>query len=92
MLLVSCQPKHRVNPAILGLIYRRTTAPGRVAKLFSFSCIFFIDAANGRARGSLLTMRIRIKTLKQTATHVALACLYILAALALDAWVFGPQF
>jgi hypothetical protein len=29
--------------------------------------------------------------MKQTATHVALFCLYILAALALDALVFGPQ-
>jgi hypothetical protein len=29
--------------------------------------------------------------MKQPALHVALFCLYILAALALDAWIFGPQ-
>jgi hypothetical protein len=29
--------------------------------------------------------------MKQSATHVALVCLYILAALALDAFIFGPQ-
>lgn len=27
---------------------------------------------------------------KLAATHVALLCIYILAALALDAWIFGP--
>jgi hypothetical protein len=30
--------------------------------------------------------------MKQTATDAALFCLYILAALALDAFIFGPQF
>jgi hypothetical protein len=30
--------------------------------------------------------------MKQTATHCALFALYLLAALALDALLFGPQF
>ena len=30
--------------------------------------------------------------MKQAAIHVALCCFYILAALALDAFIFGPQF
>ena len=29
--------------------------------------------------------------MKQTAIQVALCCLYILAAIALDAFIFGPQ-
>jgi hypothetical protein len=30
--------------------------------------------------------------MKQTATHIALFTLYLLAALALDALLFGPQY
>jgi hypothetical protein len=60
MLLATCQPEYRVNPAILCFIYmgRNDLLSGRENNLRL--CRFFVDATLCRAIEALLKLRIRI--------------------------------
>jgi len=60
MLLASCQPEYRVNPAILCFIYRAATTYRRGAKIIFTGAHFFVDATLCRAIGALLKLKIRI--------------------------------
>jgi hypothetical protein len=60
MLLATCQPEYRVNPAILCFIYRAATAYCRAAKIIFTRAHFLVDATLCRAIEALLELKIRI--------------------------------